>query len=266
MSSAMVRETTEFLGLTFHQATEFQVIEDIKRLSRADSFAFVVTPNVDHLVRLRSESPQSALWRSYRTADLRLCDSRILQLLARFSGIVLSTVPGSDLTARLLNDHLQDFAGVAVIGGDPRLLDKLARTYPNCTWHHHLPPMGVQHDVIAQRAIIDFVTSTPAELFLFAIGSPQSELLCAEIQQSDARGVGLCIGASLEFLTGAKKRAPLWMQRLRLEWLFRLLSEPRRLWRRYLVDGPKIISLWCRWHFSGAHGRAASDSRRPDVS
>jgi N-acetylglucosaminyldiphosphoundecaprenol N-acetyl-beta-D-mannosaminyltransferase len=56
--------------------------------------------------------------------------------------------------------------------------------------------------------------------------------------------VGLCIGASVEFLSGAKRRAPRWMQRAGLEWLYRLLSEPRRLWRRYLVKGPRVFKLW----------------------
>jgi hypothetical protein len=59
--------------------------------------------------------------------------------------------------------------------------------------------------------------------------------------------VGLCVGASLDFLGGKARRAPLWMQRARLEWLHRLLREPRRMWHRYLVEGPKILLLWQRW-------------------
>ena len=63
----------------------------------------------------------------------------------------------------------------------------------------------------------------------------------------DAGGTGLCIGASVEFVTGAKRRAPRWMQRLGVEWLHRLLSEPGRLWRRYLVEGPRIFAMAWRW-------------------
>jgi exopolysaccharide biosynthesis WecB/TagA/CpsF family protein len=59
--------------------------------------------------------------------------------------------------------------------------------------------------------------------------------------------VALCIGASIEFLSGARRRAPRWMQRAGLEWAFRLLSEPRRLWRRYIVEGPRIFVIWYRW-------------------
>jgi N-acetylglucosaminyldiphosphoundecaprenol N-acetyl-beta-D-mannosaminyltransferase len=61
------------------------------------------------------------------------------------------------------------------------------------------------------------------------------------------QGVALCIGASIEFLLGRKTRAPRWMQMAGMEWIFRLLSEPRRLWRRYLFNGPRILSIVTRW-------------------
>jgi N-acetylglucosaminyldiphosphoundecaprenol N-acetyl-beta-D-mannosaminyltransferase len=66
-----------------------------------------------------------------------------------------------------------------------------------------------------------------------------------------SRGVGLCIGASVDFVLGDRPRAPRWVQRLNLEWAFRLASEPARLWRRYLVEGPRIFLLFWRWK----HGR-----------
>jgi len=57
----------------------------------------------------------------------------------------------------------------------------------------------------------------------------------------------LCVGASLDFLGGKAERAPVWMQNARLEWLHRLVSEPGRMWKRYLIDGPKVLFLWLRW-------------------
>ena len=67
-------------------------------------------------------------------------------------------------------------------------------------------------------------------------------------EAGDATGCGLCIGASLDFITGRQRRAPRVVQRLGLEWAHRLASQPGRLWRRYLVDGPKIFRLARRWH------------------
>ena len=68
--------------------------------------------------------------------------------------------------------------------------------------------------------------------------------------QGHAVGIGLCVGASIDFLSGSRKRAPQWMQQSRLEWLFRLLDEPQKLWRRYLVEGPKIFKIWMTWRKS----------------
>jgi exopolysaccharide biosynthesis WecB/TagA/CpsF family protein len=107
--------------------------------------------------------------------------------------------------------------------------------------------MGVLSDPAAQDEIARFVESVPSRLVIFAIGGPQSEVCCRMIaKRGKARSVAICTGASLEFLAGLKARAPHWMQRARLEWLHRLASEPRRLWRRYLVKGPQILAIILR--------------------
>jgi UDP-N-acetyl-D-mannosaminuronic acid transferase (WecB/TagA/CpsF family) len=79
-----------------------------------------------------------------------------------------------------------------------------------------------------------------------AIGSPQQEIIAQRLKERGiARGLALCVGASINFLTGIEKRAPLWMREAGLEWLYRLTKNPRRLWKRYLVRGPKIfLFLW----------------------
>ena len=244
--------TVPFLGLRFDQLDERNAVATVRKLAGRSPFAYIVTPNVDHLVRLHRQRENSPLWASYASASLCLCDSRILKALARLSGERLEVVPGSDLTARILGSA-GEWPSAAVIGGDDTLIRKLRSLYPTLTWHWHTPPQKVLHDPKAQLQIIEFVESSPAGLFFFAIGSPQSELVCAEIAaRRRAHGVGLCIGASLEFLTGAKARAPVWMQRAGLEWLFRLSSEPSRLWRRYLIDGPRIFLIWWRWRFSSS--------------
>ena len=83
---------------------------------------------------------------------------------------------------------------------------------------------------------------------LLAVGAPQQELLAHEMRASGrVRGTGLCIGAGIDFLVGAQSRAPRLVQRAHLEWAWRLAREPRRLWRRYLVDGPAIFPIAWAW-------------------
>ena len=160
---------------------------------------------------------------------------------------------------------MADETRIAVVGGDEALMHALLSRYPRYNWLAHHPPMGVRTNPLARRAIVDFVAASDADLVLLAIGAPQSEMICHEIKHhGGARGTALCIGASLEFLAGTKTRAPRFMQQLGLEWLYRLLSEPRRLWRRYLVVGPRIFMIWWRWRInSGARPVDASVSIRP---
>ena len=80
------------------------------------------------------------------------------------------------------------------------------------------------------------------DLLLICLGFPKQEYMAnGLILAEKAQGLGLCVGASIDFLTGRQKRAPVWMQRMHLEWLHRLSTQPRRLGRRYLVDGPRIF-------------------------
>jgi exopolysaccharide biosynthesis WecB/TagA/CpsF family protein len=246
-----VSRRSSFLGLDFDSLNESGAAEAVLSLALGDTFAYVVTPNVDHLVRLHRRQNDAALWSAYRGATLCLCDSRVVLALARCSQLELSLVTGSDLTARLLCDG--DLQSAAVIGGDARLLNDLAAKYPHLRFFHHIAPGGILHNPQAQVEVAKFVESCSAGVHFFAIGAPQSELICALIRQrGKAAGVGLCIGASLEFLTGFKRRAPRWMQKAGLEWLFRLASEPARLWRRYLLEGPAIFRIWWRWRLSSS--------------
>lgn len=256
-----------FLGLRFDPLDQDAAMAAVEAMARQDRFTYVVTPNVDHVVGLARHEADGTLRHAYEGADLVLCDSRVLQILARRSGLDLPVVTGSDLTVRLLDD-INKVGGwkIAVVGGDEALLAKLRAIYPAIAWYQHVPPMGVRRDARARQAIADFVEQAAADIVLFAIGAPQSEIVCAQIKERGrARGVALCIGASLEFVTGAKRRAPALLQSLRLEWLFRLLSEPRRLWRRYLVEGPRIFAIWLRWRASRPlqPGGSASSPRDP---
>ncbi len=244
-------QTTAFLGVDFAQSTYEEVAKELDRLSRRETFSYIVTPNVDHILMLHPKT-DSAASQAFRAAcdaaEMRLCDSRILQKLARLRGVRLEVVTGSDLTAYMFrNGHFTD-RKLALVGGDEQMIPQLYERFPRVQIVQHLPPMGVLRNQRAIDAIIDFVKAERPDYVLMAIGAPQSEIIAHQcLQQGHMRGVGLCIGASIEFLLDRKPRAPLWMQRLGLEWAFRLLSEPRRLWRRYLLTGPRVFLLASRW-------------------
>lgn len=252
-ASASNRVRAEFLGLGFDRLNQEEAVEVIFRLAGGSKFSAVVTPNVDHVVNLAS-SHDAKVRDAYDTAALCLCDSRILALLASWSKIDLPVIPGSDLTALVIEHPLLAGRRVALVGASTAALEWLQARRPDAEFVQWIPPLGVREDASAQADIIAFVERSACNIALFAIGAPQSELLAQEIRRRGlAQGVGLCIGASIDFLTGAKRRAPRSIQIARLEWAHRLVSEPSRLWRRYLVRAPKVFAIWWKWRADRAN-------------
>ena len=235
-----------FLDLDFCSLSVADALTAILERPDGAPFAYVVTPNVDHVVRVQRR--RSDLWPAYRSAWLCLCDSRILSRLATYAGVRLPAAPGSDLTAALIGGMLRPGDRVAIVGGSDALVHWLRTLFPAVDFAHLNPPMGFIADPVAFAEARDFLIAARARFALIAVGSPQQELLAWHVARSGrAIGTALCVGASLEFLTGEQRRAPGWMQSMSLEWLYRLLTNPRRLWRRYVIEGPTILPIYRAW-------------------
>ena len=238
----------DFVGATFDPLTPMQTLARAKWMTVNHGFRFIVTPNVDHLVRVAKEP--EVFNPLYEASWLSVCDSRILEMLANFSGIPLKAVPGSDLTQQLFDNVITADDTITVIGADAEIIETVKRIYGLHKVNHYEPPFGLRHkpDEVAKTAA--FIAANPARYVFICVGSPQQEMVAkACLDRDDCVGLGLCVGASLDFLSGRTKRAPKWMQKIRMEWLFRLASEPKRLWKRYLIEGPKIFWLWTKWSF-----------------
>ena len=242
-------DSTEFLSVDFDLLTMEDVLGALSRVTASSPYSYVVTPNVDHIVRLVGADAQDAAVRAaYDGAAMRLCDSRVLARLARTGGLRLPVVPGSELTVRLFDGVIRSGDTVAIVGADERLVDSLRARAPGVRFRHHEPPMGMRRDEAAMARAAAFVLDARARFTFLAVGSPQQELLAHRVlSRGGATGCALCIGAALEFASGQRKRAPRAFQRFGLEWAYRLLQDPRRLWRRYLVDGARIFPILLKW-------------------
>jgi len=236
----------EFVDMAFTASDAALVLDAIATRAADAPFAYVVTPNVDHIVRLQLQ--RSDLWPAYRAAWMSLCDSRILARLARMMDFTLPVVTGSDLTRQMFEQVVRPTDRISILGGDPTLIAQLSARYGLRDVRHYNPPMGFIHDPVEVTRAARFLIETHARYHFLAVGSPQQEILAHRVGQAGgATGIALCVGASLDFLTGVQERAPLAMQRMGLEWLFRLCAQPRRMWKRYLVDGPSIFPIAQRW-------------------
>jgi len=252
-ASSNRRSRHYFLGTPFDTIGQDAAIRLVKDSDTTMKFRYIVTPNVDHVVRLdgnRSLAPY------YDEAWLSLCDSKPISILSNAVSLSLPLVTGSDLTARLFQAVIKDGDLVTLIAANAQIVHEMERSYPKIRFRSMVPPCGVLHNPAALQNCIDFVAAEPARFAFIAIGSPQSEKIAhALTQRTDACGVGLCIGASLEFLVGAQKRAPLWVRQLGMEWAHRLSTDPKRLWRRYVFAVTPLVRLFVRELLTRARSR-----------
>ena len=250
----MPTDRENFLDVAFDVLPRERIASQIEAVSADSPFRYLVTPNVDHLVRLhRRGTDVPGLAEAYKRADFCVCDSKVLARLAKWRGVDLPVITGSDLTASLFEGVIKDGDRIAIVGGDAAMLDDLRARYPKVRFVQHCPPMGLMRDPAARRAAAEFIAGEQARFTFICVGSPQQELIAAEASGIEGgRGMAFCVGAALEFITGRTKRAPRLARRLGLEWAHRLVTDPRRLWRRYLVEGPAIFLLAFRWRKSAA--------------
>lgn len=209
----------------------------------SDQYGFVVTPNVDHIIRLHDDAAFRAL---YADATYTLLDSRFLSHLLRIiQRRYLPVCTGSDLTDSILSKVVTPDDTLILIGGSDRQAIELCERYNLRCLYHYNPPMGFIRDPQQVEACLQFIECySPFRYCFLAVGSPQQEILAQQLKvRGIARGLALCIGASINFLTGDEHRAPRWMQRTGTEWLFRLFQAPRRMAKRYLIRGPRIFRL-----------------------
>lgn len=236
-------EVIQAFGVEFYTGTKIDLLERIRDGIR-QPYSYVVTPNVDHLLLLQNSVE---LRKAYSKACLRICDSRILFPLLRSLGVpVKEVIPGSDLTLDLLKWANQDKLSLVLIGSTDEECEILRCLYPGISIHHHNPPMGFIDRPVEVAECLKFIREHPSELVFYAVGAPRQEILASSIQSHERSGMGFCIGASISFATGTKKRAPRWMQEVNLEWLYRMFSEPRRLIRRYFYDFFFIVPAYIK--------------------
>jgi len=240
-----------YLGLPVADLDAAEAADVIAARPAGAPFAYVVTPNPQHYVRMAA-GDQDFL-RAYAGAWLQLNDSQGMRLAGSLLfGLKLKLAAGSDTTTQLFRRHIRAGDAITILGGSPEVEARLRSMFNLTNIHRHDPPMGFIRDPQAVAACVDFIVAHPARFVFLAVGAPQSEKVAvAVVERGTATGTGLCIGSSLHFLTGVVPRAPLWMRKLALEWLFRLGRDPRRHARRVFVESLPFFWLATKRRFGG---------------
>ena len=260
MSIASLREAQtlpeiDLLGVPLHSITEEQCVDHIVRELAAGRGGTVVTPNLDHLRRLCRDEEFRGLC---ERASLRVADGRPLLWASRLQRTPLpGVVAGSNLIHSLSRAAGERELRVFFLGGDPGTAEDaariLARRNPGLVVAGSTcPEVGFDRDEARMNALVEEVRESRADIVYVALGSPKQERLIERLRNELPGAWWLGIGISFSFVSGAVKRAPRWMQKTGLEWVHRLTQEPRRLARRYLIDGlPFALYLLSSSFFRG---------------
>lgn len=237
---------TTFQGITLIDNPIGDVI-DLLIYDEFKGFRYIVTPNIDHFQRL-SNKHETEFIDSYANASYVICDSRIAQKLSLLlQPAIKNVVPGSDLTLRFLENPHAKKRKIGIIGPTQNDVDALKIKLGLENIVSYSPPMGFIKNKIEIKKCVDFVISEEPDFLFIAVGTPQGELLANRIkneytESSEKKIIGFCIGASIDFISGKSKRAPKILQRLHLEWAYRLTQDPYRLYPRYYSNIKWIIS------------------------
>jgi N-acetylglucosaminyldiphosphoundecaprenol N-acetyl-beta-D-mannosaminyltransferase len=257
--SALV-PTVELAGLEIAAVTSDEAVEAVLALTDSDRPRVVVTPNVDHVVMLREDDEFAAV---YRSASLRFADGAPIVALARLVGTPLpERVTGIDLTIALLAACERDGRSVYFFGGLPSHLERATKRvrsqYPELDIAGTASPT-IDLDVPTEDellALADCRARNPDLVFAF-LGAPKQEKWFARRGDQLPPAVVLCVGGTVDFLAGARRRAPGLIQAMGCEWAWRLAQEPRRLFRRYLIRDSQFVVIAIR-----AYVEARSRRRR----
>lgn len=222
-------------------------------LEPASHCRYVVTPNVDHAVMFQEDADFRA---AYHHADLILADGHPIVWASRLLRRPLpERVPGSELVPNLFdsfnrqgcegNRPLRVFLLGAATGVAARASEKMKRQWPHVeTVGVYSPPAGFETDADESNLILGRIALCRPDIVVVGLGAPKQERWVHQHREEIRASLALCVGATIDFLAGEKKRAPVWMQRSGIEWLHRMCSEPQRLVKRYAKDAwifPQLV-------------------------
>src|SRR4051794_20911669 len=228
------------LDLELDAVSESDAIRTVMRGLAAEEGGFVVTPNLDHLRQLSRKPELAAL---FHKADLVVADGMPLVWASRLQGSPLpERVAGSELIWSLTAEAALRDRSVFLLGGAPGTCEgaeeRLRSCYPGARFAgHYCPPFGFEYDADEIKRIRQVLRGANPDIVFVGLGFPKQERLIAYLRSEFPQMWFLGVGYSFSFVAGVTPRAPAWMIRLGLEWLHRLLQDPRRLATRYLVHG-----------------------------
>lgn len=247
----------KFMNTEIDNLTMEETLDAIDVLIQQNKNAYVVTPNVDHIVQLEAGGE---LCEVYKNADLILTDGKPLLWIAKWYGTpIKEKISGSDLFPQLCGmaakkGYTMFFLGAAE-GVAAKAAENLMKKYPGLdVVGTYSPPYGFEKDKDEMQKITAMIKDVHPHILIVGLGCPKQEKFILHNKEKLGVPISLGLGASLDFEAGNIKRCPRWMADHGLEWLFRITQDPKRLAKRYLVDDVIIFRLAIKYRGERKNG------------
>ena len=246
---AFAHDHATLLGTQFDSLDQQEVTDYVMNALASGRGGLVVTPNVDILRQMDMDETYEAL---VRHASLVLVDGAPLQWASRVSGQGhVDRTPGSTLMVPLAAAAADRGVPMLLLGGRDgaarQAAASLREQFPALDIRWHCPPWGFEKDPAQWHIVEQVVAACQGGIVMCGLGAPKQELVGVRLFAANPRTWFLGVGATIDFTAGMVTRAPGWMQRYGLEWLYRLAVEPRRLFHRYIVDDLPFVARLLSW-------------------
>ena len=240
----------KFMNTEIDNLTMEETLQVVDILIQKQKNAYVVTPNVDHIVKLESNEN---LKKAYSEADLILADGKPLIWASKiYRKPIKEKISGSDLFPELCKHSAKKSYKMFFLGAKEgvaaKAAEKLKEKYKGleivgC----YAPPMGFENDSVELDKITSLIKSVNPHILILALGCPKQEIFAHQYRKAFNVPLTFCLGATLDFEAGNVKRAPHWMANVGLEWAYRMYKEPKRMFKRYVLEDWKFAKLFVKY-------------------
>lgn len=239
-----------FLNTEVDNLTMGEAIDKAEELIIKKKPSYVVTPNVDHIVKLEIDKEFQDV---YKNADLILTDGMPLIWISKMRGNpIKEKISGSDFFPKLCERAAEKGYSLFLLGAAEGVAAKAAKNLKEKYEGLNIvgtysPSYGFEKKDDEIKMIIEMINETKPDILAVGLGAPKQEKFLYKYKNELNVPISLAIGASIDFEAGNINRAPKWMQNIGLEWFYRLCKEPKRMFKRYIIDDLKIISIYRKY-------------------
>ena len=223
-----------------------EAIQAIEDMIAYEKKSYIVAINVDVVMKIENDSYLKEIT---DRADMVLVDGKPLEWIAKWhKRPIKAKISGSDLVPLLCERAAEKGYSIFIIGGKDGIAEKaqvnLERDLPGIKIvGTYAPPFGFEKDERELKKINEMISNAHPDILIACFGCPKQEKWIYENYQKYDAKVSVCAGATVDFLAGNVNRAPKWMSDHGLEWFYRFLQEPKRMFKRYFIDDVKILKL-----------------------